>query len=138
MQISVNSSRSNSLVPGEVEVTRQFVATNKKVINRGDSFKHKQRPVVNISRCERRSHKSEGKTFRDIHQVKTLNVAADIVETESLEKIPKKVYRVVFLGSEEVGKTSIIDQFMSSEHADVYEEIEEDFNLGSNAVDGRY
>ena len=32
-----------------------------------------------------------------------------------------KVYRVAFLGSSEVGKTSIIDQFMSSEHADVFE-----------------
>ena len=67
-----------------------------------------------------------------------MNVAADNVETESLEKIPKKVYRVAFLGSEEVGKTSIIDQFMSSEHADIYEEIEDDFNVGSNVADGRY
>ena len=55
-----------------------------------------------------------------------------------MEKFPKKVYRVAFLGSDEVGKTSIIDQFMSSEHADVYEEIEEDFNLDANVADGRY
>ena len=27
---------------------------------------------------------------------------------------------------------------MSSEHADVYEEIEEDFNLDANVADGRY
>ena len=37
----------------------------------------------------------------------------------------KKVYRVAFLGSGEVGKTSIIDQFMSSDHANVYEEMDE-------------
>ena len=55
------------------------------------------------------------------------------------ERVPRhfeKVYRVVFMGSTEVihcsekkeitifffqvGKTSIIDQFMSSDHADVY------------------
>ena len=70
LQISVNSSRSNSLVPGEVEVTRQFVATNKKVINRGDSFKHKQRPVVNISSCERQNHKFEGKELGKFGKIK--------------------------------------------------------------------
>ena len=38
-----------------------------------------------------------------------------------------KSYRILFLGGREVGKTSIIDQFMSSDHADVYENsLEED------------
>ena len=37
-----------------------------------------------------------------------------------------KCFRVVFLGGREVGKSSIVDQFMSSEHADVYEDNEEE------------
>ena len=56
---SRSGSRNNSLQGDEVEVTRQFLATNKKVttfllpardfsqvINRGDSFKRKERPVM--------------------------------------------------------------------------------------------
>ena len=42
---SRSGSRNNSLPGNDVEVTRQFLATNKKVINRGDSFKRKERPV---------------------------------------------------------------------------------------------
>ena len=37
-----------------------------------------------------------------------------------------RCFRVVFLGGREVGKTSIMDQFMSSEHADVYENNNEE------------
>ena len=45
-------SRNNSLTPSDVEVTRQFLATNKKVINRGDSFKKRQTPVFNKDKVE--------------------------------------------------------------------------------------
>lgn len=96
---SRTGSRNNSLPGDEVEVTRQFLATNKKVINRGDSFKRRERPAP-----PQRS-----------------NIEISVACPE--ERVPRhadKVYRVVFLGSGEVGKTSIIDQFMSSEHADVY------------------
>ena len=34
-----SGSRANSLTVNEVEITRQFLATNNKVINRGDSFR---------------------------------------------------------------------------------------------------
>ena len=34
----------------------------------------------------------------------------------------EKPFRVVFLGGREVGKSSIIHQFMSSEHTDVFED----------------
>jgi len=98
---SRSGSRNNSLPGDEVEVTRQFLTTNKKVINRGDSFKRKERggPPINRPSIE--------------------------ISVDPEERVPRhfeKVYRVVFLGSTEVGKTSIIDQFMSSEHADVYVE----------------
>ena len=61
----------------------------------------------------------------------------DITENEKVDKHPKKIYRVAFLGSDAVGKTSIIDQFMSSEHADVYEDIQEEIVV-ENEVTGRY
>ena len=41
-------------------MTRQFLATNKKVINRGDSFKKKQRPATNKTEVEINIHESEG------------------------------------------------------------------------------
>jgi len=104
---SKNGSRNNSLHGEQVEVTRQFLATNKKVINRGDSFKKKEKPAPPFRSKVERNTEGSG--------------------DDKLENDLEKVYRVVFLGSSEVGKTSIIDQFMSSEHADVYvENIVED------------
>jgi len=111
----VAGSRNNSLTPSDVEVTRQFLATNKKVINRGDSFKKRDKtPVIQ----------------QDITQ------SEESKEKEEVDDDPKKIYRVLFIGSGEVGKTSIIDQFMSSEHADVYEDInkkEDSEKLGDNS-----
>lgn len=111
---SRSGSRNNSLQGDEVEVTRQFLATNKKVINRGDSFKRKERPVM-----PRRSN---------------IEISVNGCEEERVPRQPEKIYRVVFLGSGEVGKTSIIDQFMSSEHADVYVEAE---GLGCGVAEDR-
>eukprot|EP00092_Neocalanus_flemingeri_P005271 GFUD01005671.1.p1 GENE.GFUD01005671.1~~GFUD01005671.1.p1 ORF type:complete len:411 (-),score=141.87 GFUD01005671.1:59-1291(-) len=115
-----SGSRNNSLIPTDLEVTRQFVATNKKVINRGDSFKRKERPGVHRANVEI-----------------SINGTNDINESEIVDKHPKKVYRIAFLGSGEVGKTSIIDQFMSSEHADVYEDIQEEKVVETEKVTGR-
>jgi len=119
-KMSCPGSRNNSLVPGDLEVTRQFLATNKKVINRGDSFKKRQRPAANKAEVEINIHESE-----------------DNIIKEKVDKDPKKIYRVAFLGGGEVGKTSIIDQFMSSEHADVYEDLNNDVLLNDNQVSGR-
>jgi len=119
-KMSGNGSRNNSLVPNDLEVTRQFLATNKKVINRGDSFKRRQRPVVDRANVEINIHGSD-----------------DNIIKEKVDKHPKKIYRVAFLGSGEVGKTSIIDQFMSSEHADVYEDMEDEISLDHPQVIGR-
>ena len=139
LQMSGNGSRTNSLVPGDLEVTRQFLATNKKVINRGDSFKKKQRPVVDRAKVEMNIHGSDGEKDRDINETKQNindNLTDDIIK-EKVDKHPNKIYRVAFLGSEEVGKTSIIDQFMSSEHADVYEDMNEEELLNESQVMGR-
>jgi len=97
---SRSGSRNNSLPGDEVEVTRQFLTTNKKVINRGDSFKRKERGGPPISRP-------------------SIEISVDGCPEERVPRHFEKVYRVVFMGSTEVGKTSIIDQF-SSDHADVY------------------
>ena len=51
---------------------------------------------------------------------------------------PPKVYRVAFVGSAGVGKTSIINQFLSSEHSDVYEEDGEGGGRSSGHMAGRY
>ena len=37
---------------GEIEVTRQFLAVDKKVINRGDSFMKRKRPDIKKSQTE--------------------------------------------------------------------------------------
>ena len=44
-----------------------------------------------------------------------MSYAEDLPHSASAE------YRVTFLGGVGVGKTSIIDQFMSSDHTDVFE-----------------
>ena len=88
------------------------------MINRGDSFKRKERGGPPISRP-------------------SIEISVDGCPEERVPRHFEKVYRVVFMGSTEVihfafkrkksqsvffqvGKTSIIDQFMSSGHADVY------------------
>ena len=136
--MSCPGSRNNSLVPGDLEVTRQFLATNKKVINRGDSFKKRQRPAANKAEVEINIHESEGKAEGIIKNENTKHDdLADNIIKEKVDKDPKKIYRVAFLGGGEVGKTSIIDQFMSSEHADVYEDLNNDVLLNDNQVSGR-
>ena len=58
--MSGNSTRNNSLLPNDVEVTRQFLATNNKVINRGDSFKRRHKAVVDKVNVEICFQDSEG------------------------------------------------------------------------------
>ena len=48
-------------------------------------------------------------------------------EDENGMIVSDKIHRVVFLGSQGVGKSSLIDQLMSSEHTNVYQNnVEED------------
>ena len=47
-------------------------------------------------------------------------------EDENGMIISDKIHRVVFLGSQAVGKSSLIDQLMSSEHTNVYQNNVED------------
>lgn len=52
----------------------------------------------------------------------------ELNEDENNMIISDKTHRVVFLGSQAVGKSSLIDQLMSSEHTNVYQQnnVEED------------
>ncbi|XP_023349355.1 ras-related protein Rap-2a [Eurytemora carolleeae] len=99
--ITKSGSRNNSLPSEEVEVTRQFLATSSKVVNRGDSFKRK-------TQYTRKKKDTTEDSAREIPRVEPTS-------------LPEHVYRVAFLGCSQVGKSSIIEQFMSSDHADVYE-----------------
>ena len=108
--MQASGSRNNSLTVQDVEITRQFLATNNKVINRGDSFRRRGHGLGNNT-----SHYRGSPTVE-------IRVQDDFRESVKHEK----AFRVVFLGGSEVGKTSIIEQFMSSEHADVYENNNED------------
>jgi len=99
-----SGSRANSLTVNDVEITRQFLATNNKVINRGDSFRRRERQAgpTSSQAVENRLKREPTNTTTTHHQ--------------------EKAFRVVFLGGREVGKSSIIHQFMSSEHTDVFED----------------
>lgn len=109
-----NQSRNNSLPNEEgAIITRQFLATNKKVINRGDSFKRKEKPPLGKSRLADHNGSQESVKVKQKTPVK--------VKPDGKGSAPlAKVYSVALLGHAAVGKTSIIDQFMSSDHADVY------------------
>ena len=111
---------------GEVEVTRQFLAVNKKVINRGDSFRRKERPTFKKSSTEGQISSLAGEMifYHPYFTIKLHLFLAPPKKSVTMEHIlveQSKIYRVAFLGSGSVGKTSIIEQFMSSEHSDVYE-----------------
>jgi len=106
-----SGSRANSLTVNDVEITRQFLATNTKVINRGDSFRRKD---------NRHQASSQAGSAHSV-EVRVHNEARIEVSSRTLRD-QAKPFRVVFLGGREVGKSSIIHQFMSSEHTDVFED----------------
>jgi len=103
-------SRNNSLTVNDVEITRQFLATNTKVINRGDSFRRK----------DNRQHQSQAGSTHSVEI--RVHSEARIGPSSNTHGDREKPFRVVFLGGREVGKSSIIHQFMSSEHTDVFED----------------
>ena len=72
---------------------------------------------------------------------KLLIIAAPTQKCESIESLTEessKMYRVAFVGSGAVGKTSIISQFMSSDHSDVYENDQEAETNTSENITTRY
>ena len=115
-----------------MEITRQFLATNNKVINRGDSFRRRERGAGPGPGTPRRqdspahvqtggggSHRGSGAGLGGGVEIRVTGEQRQTRDTD-------RCFRVVFLGGREVGKTSIVDQFMSSDHADVYENNNEE------------
>ena len=94
-----------------MEITRQFLATNNKVINRGDSFRRRDNRHQQVQ-AGGSTHSVEIRVPSEARPNLSSNATRD----------QEKPFRVVFLGGREVGKSSIIHQFMSSEHTDVFED----------------
>ena len=116
----------------DVEITRQFLATNNKVINRGDSFRRRERGGTGPGTPRRQDSPAHAQTGGGgSHRGSGAGLAGGVEIRVTSEPGPRtrdtdRCFRVVFLGGREVGKTSIVDQFMSSEHADVYENNNEE------------
>ena len=108
--MSGNGSRNNSLVPNDLEVTRQFLATNKKVINRGDSFKRRQRPVVDRANVEINIHGSDGENV--INDKETENKKIMILQITSskrkLTNIPRRYTESLSLEAERLVKPLLL------------------------------
>ena len=128
-----SGSRNNSLTVNDgVEITRQFLATNNKVINRGDSFRRRERAGPGTP--SRQDSPAHAQTRGGSHRGSGAGLGGGVEIRVTQEAGPRhpqardtdRCFRVVFLGGREVGKTSIVDQFMSSEHADVYENNNEE------------
>ena len=110
-----------------MEVTRQFLATNNKVINRGDSFRRRDPAPRDQRASPRRAEHSGGPGAGAGQAAPQIHVGGEAGPARHVSgPHVDKCFRVVFLGGREVGKSSIVDQFMSSEHADVYEDNEEE------------
>lgn len=118
----------------DVEITRQFLATNNKVINRGDSFRRRERGAGGPGTPRRQDSPAHAQAGGGggSHRGSGAGLGAGGVEIRVTgeqrrdNRDTDRCFRVVFLGGREVGKTSIVDQFMSSDHADVYENNNEE------------
>ena len=110
------------------------MATNNKVINRGDSFRRRERGAGGPGTPRRQdspahaqsgggggSHRGSGAGLGAGVEIRVTGEQPGLRARDT-----DRCFRVVFLGGREVGKTSIVDQFMSSEHADVYENNNEE------------
>ena len=124
-------------------MTRQFLAVNKKVINRGDSVRRRERPTFKKSSTEGQLSSLSGGFFNINYfppKCRLIHVLAPPkdVSVTSFTDDPPTIYRVAFVGSAGVGKTSIINQFLSSEHSDVYEDDGEGGDRSSGHMSARY
>ncbi|KAH3773129.1 hypothetical protein DPMN_174483 [Dreissena polymorpha] len=93
---------------GELRRVRSFKTTSKGLVNRGDSFK-KRKDATDIMLIQ-----SQPEVTVDSLDDDNTYLLPTVVTTKPEEQLPK-YYRVLFLGAEGVGKSSIINQFMTSE-----------------------
>lgn len=111
---------------------RNFAVTSKGVVNRGDSFRSKSRSSHSVV-----SMGVSGQIpVTPTHQKDVLNVecasacAQEVVDAETIvvegasatPTPPKNIkYRVLVLGPPDVGKTALVNQFMTSEYMCAYD-----------------
>jgi len=146
------------MAPEDLYRLRNFSTRGKKVINKGDSFKSKSRTSicsshlssldsspVSDTRSRRSSMRSRASSLR--HRGSRRNsafgsrsmVGGDSPREENPDITigPVQVVRVLLLGASGVGKSSLCAQFLSSEHINAYDKVEDSvMKEVSVAVDG--
>lgn len=134
------SSNQSLLLPGQedgdedVLRLRNFAVTSKGVVNRGDSFRSKSRSSHSVASVpptpthQQRPEEEDcgkAKTSEDDNAQETVAMEEDCegaTAAPSQEESPKIArYRVLVLGPSDVGKTALINQFMTSEYMCAYD-----------------
>lgn len=90
---------------------RSFKTTSKGLVNRGDSFKSRKTATTEYVGCHRDVGVPDEVNDEPVQQ--SGYIIPKLTMTKSEDQ--NNYYRVLMLGSEGVGKSSIIDQFMTSE-----------------------
>lgn len=97
---------------------RSFKATSKGIVNRGDSFRRKNEDSI--------AHTGRVQTDTDIDLVdntrqRFLSDASDDTTCSTVSSSLFGYYRVAVIGESGVGKTALINQFMSSEYMGAFD-----------------
>ncbi|XP_045107886.1 LOW QUALITY PROTEIN: GTP-binding protein GEM-like [Portunus trituberculatus] len=114
----------------EIYRLRSFSITSKGIINRGDSIISK-RSRSNTSVCSTTSRNSNVEWGRSPFEGSCCG--SSYVSSESSLEVAK--YRVVLLGESGVGKSSLVNQFMTSEYINTYDaSLDDEFGEKSVSV----
>jgi len=96
---------------GELRRVRSFKTTSKGLVNRGDSFKSRKSESISYKQL---NGVNNGVQNANVEKIANKNyIIPKVVMTQTDDQ--QRYFRVLMLGSGGVGKTSIIDQFMTSE-----------------------
>ncbi|KAL4235178.1 meiosis-specific cyclin Rem1 [Mactra antiquata] len=88
---------------------RSFKTTSKGLVNRGDSFKSRKNASYDGSAIATRENFKDDSTLQAVHT----NIIPQLITTKTDDQ--QHYFRVLMTGAQGVGKSSIIDQFMTSE-----------------------
>lgn len=83
---------------------RSFKLTSKGLVNHGDSFRNRNKGKISSSKGSFKNNKRQ-------------RLPSDTsTDTESCCSCPNEYYRIAILGAHSVGKTALMNQFMTSEY----------------------
>jgi len=156
MLLVPNARARGSSLPGNMEVVNQddiyrlrnFSKAGKKIVNRGDSVKARSRSSL-ASTCSSadilssRTNSGEDFSFAGSESSsrrpsKGSRRSSYRGSTAGGNPVPAKQYRVTILGAAAVGKSSLTSQFLSSDHMNTYDTVEDDVQkIVSVCVDGK-